>query len=155
MTGKKKKTDDHTWTWSPQLIKLSEMNVRRPDVWRADRLDDLSLTAVARSAQNNCPPRGCGETRSFPEWSRYLQRYITADQRRVTACFYLLPRSPVDVSTQASVTSVPSTREHGCSLVSWCTRCVFLRQLVSFVFKCSFHTGATASNLWPDGTNQI
>lgn len=134
----KKKTNDHTWTWSPQLIKLSEMNVRRPDVWRADRLVDLSLTAVARSAQNNCPPWGCGETRSFHEWSRYLQRYITADQRRVTACFYLLPRSPVDVSAQASVTSVPSTREHGCSLVSWCIRCVFLRQLVSFVLNVHF-----------------
>lgn len=98
-------------------------------MWRADRLDDLSWTSAARSAQNKCPSQGCGETRSFYEWSPYLQRCITADQQRMTGGFCLIPRSPVDVSTQVSGTFVPQLVNMGtlfladdqkmCFFLSW------------------------------------
>lgn len=60
-------------------------------MWRADRLDDLSWTSAARSAQNKRPSRGCGETRSFYECSPYLQRCITADLQRMTGGFAWSP----------------------------------------------------------------
>lgn len=108
------------------------------DVWRANRLDDLSWTAVARSAQNKCPSQSCRETRSFREWSRHLQRYITSNQQRMTVCFLPNPPQPCRRFHPGIGYICPSAREHGCSLVSWCARCIFIRQLVILFYFIFF-----------------